>query len=728
MKKLLLSLACALTLTAGAQQAAECPIVPLPLHYAATDGGAYRLTAKTVIAADAALMPQARYLAETLAEPTGWDLTVREGRRGDIVIAMDTVGVPQAEGYRLSVSRRGVRIAAHDAAGAFYAVQTMLQTMPADIYGSRRIAGATWTIPAVEVEDAPCHPWRGFMLDAARYYYDKAFVKKCIDMMAMYKMNKLQFHFIDDCGWRLESKKYPRLTEVGAWAGKGERRIGGYYTQDDIRDIVAYAAVRGVDVVPEIEFPAHLLSAVVAYPWISCTGRQHEVPEQHFISRDILCVGNDSAMQFLRDILDETISLFPSRYINIGGDEAVYTRWEQCPKCQARMKREGLTKTSQLQGWLTNQVAAWMKEKGRTIMGWEEIVMRGKVNEQAVAVMWHQPADSAHVVNDGHLAVISSCYYNYFDFPESSTPGEPQHATWCPPIPLKKVYETPLPDYTPGRSHVIGTQACLWSDQFIHGRALQELAPINENRSENYVEYFIFPRLVAQAEVAWTPQGARRYADFRQRMAAQYARLDAKGCNYRVPEPEVVRCDESAAGVTYTLAPNVEGAEIRYTTDGTWPTVHSPRYTEPVTVARKSDFLAIQVVSPTHYSLPLLTRPDYSAYKAYGTLTAEWAPLTVQPTPSPWRMECTGKVGSNGRYTVTFIPQRGANRLALGAMRVLKRDECVATAEPQPQADGTTAYTFDVSAFEAGTPFYLEVIASGDGGNDTAGLVFVRKH
>ena len=189
MKKLLLSLACALTLTAGAQQAAECPIVPLPLHYAATDGGAYRLTAKTVIAADAALMPQARYLAETLAEPTGWDLTVREGRRGDIVIAMDTVGVPQAEGYRLSVSRRGVRIAAHDAAGAFYAVQTMLQTMPADIHGSRRIAGATWTIPAVEVEDAPCHPWRGFMLDAARYYYDKTFVKKCIDMMAMYKMN-----------------------------------------------------------------------------------------------------------------------------------------------------------------------------------------------------------------------------------------------------------------------------------------------------------------------------------------------------------------------------------------------------------------------------------------------------------------------------------------------------------------------------------------------------------
>ena len=701
-------------------------LVPRPASLRLTGGKPFTLTAKTTIGFDAALAPQAAYLRDAVGAATGFSLPLREGSKGRISLRLDSTAVKRPEGYRLDITGSGVAITGHDAAGVFYGIQTLLQSFPPELVGSQLRRDVAWTAPALSVEDAPARPWRGMMLDVARYYYDKSFVKKYIDMMATYKLNKLQFHLIDDCGWRLEIKKYPRLTEVGAWAGGNGSRIGGYYTQDDIREIVAYAAVRGVDVIPEIEFPAHILSAIVAYPWLGCTGAQHEVPTQHFISRDLLCVGKPRSLEFLRDVLNETLSLFPSKYVNIGGDEAVYTRWEQCPDCQALMKREGLKKASELQGWLTNEVAGWMKEKGRTVMGWEEIIMRGKVNTPVVGVIWHNTADTIVATKTGHKAVLTPATTLYFDFPESSTAGEPQHATWMPPIPLKKAYEIPVNDYSPS-STTLGVQGCLWSDQFIHGTRLQDIPYIDENRSERYVEYFTFPRLLALSEVAWCPKSHRDYADFSKRMASQYARLDAKDCGYRVPEPDVACTDQGTAGYTFTVTPNVDGAEVRYATDGNYPTVHSPRYTGPVTVKNKSDFMAINVVTPRHYSLPWLTPVDYSAYARYGTYTASWQPLRVQPTPTPWKFECTGKVNANGRYEVTFIQERGANTLRLGRLRVFKRDELLAIVDQTTTTKQPVTYAFSIDKFEAGTPFYIEVEASGEGGNDTAGYVFVRK-
>ncbi|MDO4930092.1 MAG: family 20 glycosylhydrolase [Bacteroidales bacterium] len=704
------------------------PVVPRPISTTWTDEGAFQLTEKSAIACDAALEPQARYLQETFAASTGYNLAVIPDGKGKICLTVDTLRVPKAEGYVLEVTRKGISICGHDAAGVFYGIQTLLQHFPASIHSDKRQKGVDWTVPALRVEDAPERPWRGMMLDAARYYYDKSFVLKFIDMMAMYKLNKLQFHFIDDSGWRLEIKKYPRLTEVGAWAGSDEKRTGGYYTQDDIREIVAYAAVRGVEIIPEIEFPAHILSAVVAYPWLCCTGLQHEVPQQHFISRDLLCVGKESSLRFLRDVLDETVALFPSSYINIGGDEAVYTRWEKCPDCQALMKREGLTEASQLQGWLTNVVAGWMKERGRTVIGWEEIMMRGKVETPVVALIWHNVADSIHATAGGHKAIITPASHLYFDFPETSTPGEPQHATWMPPISLEKAYTMPVNDYDP-TSTTLGVQGCIWSDQFIHGTRLQEILPIDEDRSERYVEYFVFPRLLALSELGWDKADNRDFADFTRRLTDQFARLDAKNCSYRVPEPRVTSLTENADGsYTYRLAPSVTGAAVRYTTDGTYPTVHSTLYAgEPVTVKRKSDLCAITVVTPTHYSLPLYTAPDYSAYSQYGTYTTSWQPLQVQTVPTPWRIECTGKISDNGRYEVSFIGERGTAHLRLGDLKVYKRDELIATVSQSATADPAATYAFTVDSFEAGTPFFIEVTASGDNGNDTSGLVFIKK-
>lgn len=725
LKKICLAgvLACGVALPAWSE---DLNVVPRPLKMQQTEG-AFRLTADAVIGYDAGVREQAEYLQQLLQGSTGWTLELKEGaRKADIRLTLAPDEVKAAEGYRLSVTPKSVGIVGADASGVFYGIQTLLQLFPPQVYNDRPQRGVEWAAPCVEVSDAPCRPWRGMMLDVARYFFDKDFVKKYIDMMAMYKLNKLQFHLIDDSGWRLEIKKYPRLTEVGAWAGPDSKRLGGYYTQEEIREILDYARVRGVEVIPEIEFPAHILSAVVAYPWLSCTGEQHQVPRQHFISRDLLCAGKESSYKFLADVLEETADLFPSKYINIGGDEAVYSRWEQCPDCQAVMKREGLDKASQLQGYMTNRVLEMMKKKGRTVIGWEEIIQRGKLNDPVVALIWHNVADTIQATQSGHKAILTPATHMYLDFPESRTPGEVKAATWMPPISVEKCYSMDVNDYS-AQSTVIGVQGCLWSDQFIHGEVLQEITPLDEDRSERYAEYFTFPRMLAVSEVAWTPKARRDYTDFAQRLTTQYARLDNKDCSYRVPEPHIASMEQTTDGWRFTLKPSVEGADIRYTTDGSYPNIHSPRYTGPVAVADKNDFHAMTVVTSRHFSLPTYFAPDYSAYKQYGEFTAQWKPLEIQTKPATWRFECTGKISGNGTYELTFVQTRGSNPLVLGGLKLLKRDEQLATVATGGKTAPTTTYTFTVDAFEAGTPFFIEVEAYGEGGNDTAGLVFLKK-
>ena len=424
-------------------------IIPKPSSVELMCGSDFVLNERTVIRYDAASEAQARYLQELLQTSTGFELRLLESGSGrGIKLSVDPNVVGDAEGYVLKSDSRSVNIVGHDAAGVFYGIQTLLQLFPVEIYSGTVVRGVDWKLPPLVIKDAPERPWRGMMLDVARYFYNKDFVKKYIDMMAMYKLNKLQFHFIDDSGWRLEIKKYPALTEVGAWASTGAYPLGGYYTQEDIKEIIEYASVRGVEIIPEIEFPAHMLSAIVAYPWLSCTGLQHQVPNQHFISRDILCVGKQSSFDFLRDVLEETVALFPSDYINIGGDEAVYTSWENCPDCQRVVREQGLKDASELQGYLTNVVAEMMKEKGKTVVGWEEIVMRGQVNTPVVGLVWHDVSDSLKIANAGHKAVLTPATHLYFDFPESATPGEMKAAMWMPPVSLEKTYSMPVNDYS----------------------------------------------------------------------------------------------------------------------------------------------------------------------------------------------------------------------------------------------------------------------------------------
>ena len=381
---------------------ASVNVVPQPVSVE-EHKGQFTLTPKTSIGYSGDLGEYAAYLDSVLLQSTGYDLRVVPGiAKADIALSVDSEAIGAPEGYRLEVGPKRVSVVGADKGGLFYGIQTLLQLFPEGIHADRPQRHVEWTAPCVSIYDAPERPWRGMMLDVARYFHDVDYVKHYIDMMAMYKLNKLQFHMIDDSGWRMESKKYPRLTEVGAYAGSGPDRLGGYYTQDQIRDIIEYGRLRNVEIIPEIEFPAHILSAVVAYPWLSCTGLQHELPRQHLIRRELLCVGKESSMKFLSDILDETVELFPSKYINIGGDEAVYDRWEKCPDCQALLKREGLSKASELQGWLTDTVARMMADRGRTVIGWEEIITRGDVSTPVVALIWHNVADSTSAAEKDH--------------------------------------------------------------------------------------------------------------------------------------------------------------------------------------------------------------------------------------------------------------------------------------------------------------------------------------
>ena len=711
--------------------AEEITIIPKPVKL--VEGkGEFVLSPKTKITYTKDLEKYATYLQEVIALSTGWELAIVEGKakKGSIALGMDNELVKAKEGYQLDVNTKGISICGAENSGVFYGIQTLLQLFPAEIYNKVPQKDITWSAPAVFVEDAPSYPWRGMMLDVARYFYDKEFVKKYIDMMAMYKLNTLQFHMIDDSGWRLEIKKYPRLTDVGAWAGKEGSRIGGYYTQEDIKEIVAYAAVRHVDVVPEIAFPAHMLSAVVAYPWLSCTEKQHEVPGQHFISRDLLCMGKESSFQFLKDVFDETMALFPSKYIHIGGDEAVYTEWDKCPKCQAVKKEQGLTKTSELQGYLTDVVSEMMKKHDKTVVGWQELTQRGELKNKVVSVIWTKLGYAKEAMDKGHYTVLCPASHMYFDFPESRTSGEPKAATWMPPVSVEKCYSLKVGDYDQN-NQTLGVQGAFWSDVFIHGTTLQEVEALDENRSENYAEYLTFPRLLALSEVGWSVEGERNFADFADRMQYHFAKLDNKACHYRVPEPVISEMKDVDGGAVFTLAQTVDNAEIRYTTDGRYPHSNSPLYTEPVKVDDKFNFKAITITNSDKKSLPVFIKEEFAAYKKFGTLTAKWKPSLIKgETYAPWKFECTGKIAGNGTYEITFIYTGGTHKLELDGIKLYKRNELIGEDNHKGETGGKhikNKYTITVDSFEAGTPFFIEANVRGDLGNDSNGIVLIKK-
>ena len=368
---------------------------------------------------------------------------------------------------------------------------------------------------------------------------------------------------------------------------------------------MAYAKKLHIEIVPEIELPAHIQSALVAYPWLGCTGKALEVPTTQYISKEILCAGRESTYEFLEDVMAEVVELFPFKYIHIGGDEAKYDRWKACEHCQKKFKAEGMTELHELQGTMTRRIEKYLSSKDRCMIGWDEITSMG-LSPDAAVMTWHRPETAVKAAQAGNKVVMALTGHAYFDTPESKLPGEPPAATWLPPIPLQKAYQwDPTPAALEGdaRKNILGAHGCMWTDRFMHNPILQDMPALDEQRSYRYVEYLSLPRMAALAEVTWTPQSQRGWDDFEQRMKQQYNRYSRMGYHFRAPVPRVAQPIKTDRGYRITAECLVDNARICYTTDGTYPNPTSRVYTEPVLVKDPGTFQAITVVDSRHVSL-----------------------------------------------------------------------------------------------------------------------------
>ncbi|SDR74075.1 beta-N-acetylhexosaminidase [Actinopolymorpha singaporensis] len=512
-------------------------ILPKPQQFERLDG-AFHLTSSATVRADEASAQAARALRRALAPATGFALDDASADAPAAVTLRVDDSLVGPEAYRLTVTTEGVEIAGSDPSGVFYGVQSLRQLLPAEIFSATKVE-RQWEIPAVAVVDRPRFGWRGTMLDVARHFMPKEFVLKLIDLLALHKLNVFHFHLTEDQGWRLASEKYPRLTEVGAYrpetlvghAHRPESEFtfdgkphGGYYTQDDIREIVAYAQERFVTVVPEIDMPGHMLAAIAAYPELGNGLKPAKVWTRWGISEQVLNV-EDSTLDFCRDILDEVMSLFPSPLIHCGGDECPKAEWKVSPAAQERMRSLGLADENALQAWFTAQMAAHLADRGRRFVGWDEVLEGGgpaNLPEDVVVMSWRSEEGGIEAARGGLDVVMAPCQTVYFDYYQSEDKdAEPLAIGGF--VPLEKVYDyRPIPGELDAEAsrHVLGAQCQLWT----------EYVPTPE-----HAEYMLFPRVCAFAEAVWRDEtgGVEEYTTFLDRLRPHLARLDTLGVNYR---------------------------------------------------------------------------------------------------------------------------------------------------------------------------------------------------
>ncbi|MBC5994466.1 glycoside hydrolase family 20 protein [Pontibacter cellulosilyticus] len=519
----------------------------------------------------------------------------------------DTLGT---EGYTIQVQPACITLAANEPNGIFLGTQTIRQLLPV------KPSTAAVTIPALSIVDKPRYSWRGMHLDVVRHFYPVEFVKKYIDYLAMHKYNTFHWHLTDDQGWRIEIKKYPKLTQVGAWRDSTlighywdlpqtykKERHGGYYTQEQIKEVVKYAQERYITVVPEIEMPGHALAALTAYPELSCTGGPFKVESKWGIFHDIFCAGNEQTFAFLEDVLTETIALFPSKVIHIGGDEAPKTRWKACPKCQARMKQENLKDEHELQSYFVQRMEKFLNAKGRTIIGWDEI-LEGGLAPNAYLMSWRGTKGGIEAAKQKHYVVMTPGTHLYFDHYQGERELEPIAIHGYNP--LQKVYNfepTPAELSADEKKYILGAQANVWT----------EYIP-----TASHVEYMIMPRMAALSEVLWTPVAKKDWDSFKNRMQQQYRRYNAMGINYSRSAFNVqqnLQVDTTTEQVQVSFANDAANTTIRYTLDGSNPTAASAAYTKPFTLNKSAVIKAASFVDGQQVGK--ISNKTFDAHKAF---------------------------------------------------------------------------------------------------------------
>ncbi len=464
----------------------------------------------------------------------GWKpKIITGGSEGSNQLIFKTDGNLNEEGYTLDITTEKIEIKASKPVGFFYAIQTLRQLLPAEIESSQKQEKTEWLVPVISISDSPAFKWRGYMLDVSRHFFPKEDVIQMIDYLAIHKINTLHLHLLDDQGWRIEIKKYPKLTAVGAWRvdredkpwnsrpkqEAGEKATnGGFYTQEDVKEMVAYAQKRFINIVPEIEMPAHVTAALAAYPQYSCTGGPFTVlPGGVWPVTDIYCAGNDSTFLFLQDVLSEVIDLFPSKYIHIGGDEATKTEWDKCPKCKKRIKTEGLKNSGELQSYFIKRIEKFINSKDRILLGWDEI-LEGGLPPKATVMSWRGTQGGIDAAKQGHDVVMTPGQPCYFDHYQGAKEEEPLAIGGFNP--LNKVYEfDPIPKELDAEAakHILGAQANLWT----------EYVP-----TFKHAQYMTFPRIAAMAEALWSSKEVKNWDDFNRRIQTFTKRYNQMGINY----------------------------------------------------------------------------------------------------------------------------------------------------------------------------------------------------
>lgn len=513
----------------------------------------------------------ASFFSLKIKKSTGYDLKVQPDAKDKnfILLALDPKLDVNEEGYTLNTSSKGVSIKATTPRGIFYGLNTLMQLLPAEVESQTLVKNVSWTIPSVTIKDEPRFSWRGFHLDVCRHFISLEEVKKHIDMLSIFKINKFHWHLTEDQGWRIEIKKYPKLTEIGGVRTEADGSThDGFYTQEEIKEVVAYAAERYIDVIPEIEMPGHALAALSAYPEFSCNEGTYTPRIIWGVETDVFCAGKDEVFTFLEDVIEEILPLFPYEYYHMGGDESPKDRWKTCARCQSRIKSEGLHDEHELQSYFMSRMENVLKKHNKKMIGWDEI-LEGGISDSANVMSWRGEEGGIAAANAGNDVIMAPGAWMYLDKYEGDYKIDPVSIGGL--LPIKKVYNyEPIPaDIDSSKSHhVLGAQTTLWSEYIYQ---------------EELSEYRMYPRAIALAELTWTAKDKKDYKDFEQRLNNQMVRLDGHDMDYYIPMPE-----GPTSQIAFTDSAVIEFSTPRpvdrivYTLDGSEPTQTSDIYSEPL--------------------------------------------------------------------------------------------------------------------------------------------------
>ncbi|WP_308991340.1 glycoside hydrolase family 20 protein [Mariniflexile litorale] len=562
-------------------------IIPKPAELTLTEGVFEFSNATKFVISNEGIKEVAKTLIKKFEKAAGFKIETVSTTPNKNFIQFKKDNTFEKEAYELVVSSDNITITAKEDAGFIYGLETLRQLLPTAIENSSETS-ANWVIPALTIKDKPRFQHRGLMLDISRHFFDKAYIKKTIDRLVMHKMNVLHLHLVDDQGWRIEIKKYPKLTEVGAFRVDQEHvawnsrktnspdekgTYGGFLTQEELKEIVAYAQAKNIEVIPEIEMPAHVSSAIAAYPELSCYGKSIAVPSGGLWPiTDIYCAGKESTFEFLENVLDEVMTIFPSKYIHIGGDEATKTNWEKCPHCQKRIKEEDLEDVEELQSYFVKRIEKYINSKGKSLIGWDEI-LEGGLAPEATVMSWRGTKGGFEAAEQGHDVIMtpeSHCYFNFYQGPQNEEPTAFNAYT-----PLSKVYQfDPVVEgmTETQANHVLGGQANLWS----------EYITTNEDS-----EYMIFPRLAALSETLWSTKTSRNWENFSKRLETQFERYDNLGINYAksaflVTSSSFANLDKK--NILISLENEFPNANIRYVLGDLKLDANAKKYTDTIQI------------------------------------------------------------------------------------------------------------------------------------------------